>query len=141
MKRLAHIGTGNHKIIFIWTGYNCKEYCYTYHATSRADIAKILKEFRRALYNLRQKLKSGNITITINCLDRQLSFFYIAAHNPTCKIKTRTRDNKAEYKREYQFNYSVNGYQTFSSMRKAILKPTKLHRITFTEKLPNGRFF
>lgn len=141
MKRLAHIGTGKHKIIFIWTGRDLKEYCYTYHATSRAGIAKILKEFHRALNDIRQKLKSSNVEIIINCLDRQLSFFYIAAHNPTCKIKTRNRAGTAEYNREYQFNYSVNGYQTFSSMRKAVLKPTRQHRIIFKEILPKGRIF
>lgn len=141
MKRLAHIGTGNHKILFIWNGYDCKEYCYTYHAKSRAGIAKILKEFRKALNNLRQRLKSSNVEIVINCLDRQLSFLYIAAHNPTCKIKTRNRDDTAGYNREYQFNYLVNGYQTFSSMRKAVLKPPELHRIIFKENLPKGRIF
>lgn len=141
MKRLAHIGKGNHKIIFIWTGHNCQEYCYTYHAKSRAGIAKILKEFKRSLHDLRQKLKSSNVEIIINCQDRQLSFFYIAAHNPTCKIKTRNRADTAEYNREYQFNYSINGYQTFSSMRKAILKPTRLNRIIFKEILPKGRIF
>lgn len=141
MKRLAHIGKGTHKIIFIWEGHDCKEYCYTYHATSRAGIAKILKEFRKALQELRANLKSSHVEILINCRDCQLSFSYIAAHNPTCKIKTRNRADTASYNKEYQFNYSVNGYQTFSSMKKALIKPTRLHRVLFKNYSAENRVF
>lgn len=133
MKRLAHIGRGNHTITFIWTGHDLKQYCYIFHAQSRAGLADILKQFRRAQHDLRQKLKSGNVEIEINCRQSRLSFLYIAAHNPTCKMKTRNRTDTRDYKKKYEFNIVTNGYQTFSSMRNALIKPLRLSRINFVE--------
>lgn len=133
MKRLAHIGKGNHTITFIWTGHDCKQYCYIFHAQSRAGLADVLKQFRREQNSLRQKLKSGNVEIEINCRQDKLSFLYIAAHNPTCKIKTRNRADTRDYKKKYEFNIITNGYQTFSSMRSALLKPLQFRRINFVE--------
>lgn len=110
MKNLGTYGQGKSYIQFKW-----KEYTVKFKAIDRTQLALIIRYFRTAQLNLRHT----NGAIQNRYAARDLSFEYIAAMNPDCKIKTYRKNKKSEpYIKEYKFNWRINGHVTTQQLQR-----------------------
>lgn len=116
---LGTFGEGKSKIKFSWKESYQKIYSVTFKVKTRADIARILFEFRRAQANLRQHTRGERIKN--HSASRDLSFEYIASKNPQCVFRTYRKKTRSEfYKKEYEFNWRILGYVTLQQMQRLI---------------------
>lgn len=112
MKSLGTYGQGKSYIQFKWEGYAVK-----FKAVDRTQLALIIRYFRNAQLNVRR----SNGFIKNYYAARDLSFEYIAAMNPDCKIRTYQKNKKSEpYIKEYKFNWRIKGYVTTRQLQRTM---------------------
>lgn len=128
MKSLGTYGQGKSYIQFKWKELTTRKKDFTikigdelcvvkFKAIDRTQLALIIKEFRTAQLNLR---RSNGIIKNSNAA-RDLSFEYIAAMNPDCKIVTYRKNKKSEpYIKEYKFNWRIKGHVTIRQLQRRI---------------------
>lgn len=126
MKSLGTYGQGKSYIQFKWKELTTKEkeskikigeeICTVkFKAINRTQLALIIRYFRTAQLNLRR----ANGIIQNQNAARDLSFEYIAAMNPECKIKTYQKNKKSEpHIKEYKFNWRIRGHVTARQLQR-----------------------
>lgn len=126
MKSLGTYGQGKSYIQFKWKELTTRqknfkikigdELCAVkFKAIDRTQLALIIREFRTAQLNLRR----ANGIIQNQNAARDLSFEYIAAMNPECKIKTYQKNKKSEpHIKEYKFNWRIRGHVTTRQLQR-----------------------
>ena len=126
MKSLGIYGQGKSYIQFKWKELTTKrkeskikigdELCAVkFKVIDRAQLALIIREFRTAQINLRR----ANGIIQNHYAARDLSFEYIAAMNPDCKIVTYQKNKRsAPYIKEYKFNWRIKGHVTTQQLQR-----------------------
>lgn len=129
MRTLAEFGQGTHSLKFIFGGIDLRAYRIIYKAENRKGIAKLLKEFRACMTELRKSSKEN-----IDQLRRpykphtKIDMNFLAAQNPTCIITTRNRANTLRYSKTYKFNLTFNGFVTM----RGVMKKKSVHTNEYT---------
>lgn len=112
MFSLGTFGEGKNSISFQWIDSSQKKRKVAFKTKTRAEIAHILKTFRRAQRKIRQGIAQNS----------EAMFGLIARKNPTCKIKTQRikKGILAVKVKEYKFNWRILGYVTIRQMQRLI---------------------
>lgn len=128
MKSLGTYGQGKSYIQFKWKELTTKEKksktkigeeicAVKFKAIDRTQLALIIRYFRTAQLRLRRN--KGIIKNYFYTPSANLSFEYIAAMNPECKIKTYQKNKKSEpYIKEYKFNWRIRGHVTTRQLQR-----------------------
>lgn len=142
MRTLDIIGHGTHTIKFVFGGIDLRAYAVIYKTESRREIAKILKEFRASMAELRKI--DENILYQLRRPYKphtKINMKFLAAQNPTCIITTRNRHDTLRYTKTYKFNLSFNGFVTMRGVMKKKANHTKEYSSYFRVPTDNQIYF
>lgn len=132
--QLASTGSGTHYALFSWTNSFGRIFSVKFKGKNRNEIAKTLRDFKRASEKLRKRLETKTLKAVeedirfkqiVNMITFGESYEYewLALQCPTVEIKTVTKKGDL-YKKKWLFNYRFYGFVTWRTYQRALKKST-----------------
>ena len=132
--QLVSTGSGSHYTLFSWTNSFGQIFSVKFKGKSRNEIAKTLRNFKRASEKLRKRLETKTPKAVeedirfkqiVNMITFGESYEYewLALQCPTVEIKTVTKKGDL-YKKKWLFNYRFYGFVTWRTYQRALKKST-----------------
>lgn len=132
--QLSVVGSGTHYTLFSWTNSFGQIFSVKFKGKNRNEIAKTLRNFKRASEKLRKRLETKTpkaieedirFKQIVNMITFEESYEYewLALQCPTVEIKTVTKKGDL-YKKKWLFNYRFYGFVTWRTYQRALKKST-----------------
>lgn len=133
--QLSVVGSGTHYTLFSWTNSFGQIFSVKLKSKSRNEIAKTLRNFKRATERLRKRLETETLkTVEEDVRFKQIvnmitfgenyEYEWLALQSPTVEIKTVTKSGEL-YKRKWLFNYKYYGFVTWRTYQRELQKIKK----------------